>query len=137
MPLVIELDHREATSVQEHMDELARLGFTLEAFGGRSVAVKSVPQMLADTDIERLLRNVAAELAETGRASGINEAFDEVLILMACHGMVRANQPLTRAEMEALLSEMAEIDFSSHCPHGRPVVWKLGRNDVERHFHRR
>lgn len=137
MPLVIELDHREAVSFSEHMDELARLGFTIEAFGGRTVAVKSVPQLLVDTDIERLLRNVAAELAETGRASGVGEAFDQVLTLMACHGMVRANQPLTRVEMEALLAEMAQIDFGSHCPHGRPVVWKMGRSEVERHFHRR
>ena len=137
MPLVIELDHREAASVGESLDTLARLGFTLEAFGGRTIIVKSVPQMLAGSDIERLLRNVAAELTESGRASGVEEAFDAILTLMACHGMVRARQPLSRAEMEALLTEMSRIDFSGHCPHGRPVVWKLGKSQIEHHFHRR
>lgn len=137
MPLVIDFDHREAASIKEYAAELARLGFTLEEFGGRSVAVKSVPQMLAETDIERLLRNVAAELAETGRANSVEAAFERVLTLMACHGMVRARQPLSRIEMEALLAEMGRIDFGSHCPHGRPVVWKMGKNEIEHRFHRR
>jgi len=137
LPVVVELDHRESAAITEQMEMLLRLGFCVESFGGRSFAVKSVPQLLVDADIERLLRDLAAELCETGRASVLEDAFDEVLTLMACHGMIRANQDLSRSEMEALLKDLAEIDFGSHCPHGRPVVWRLGKNDVERMFHRR
>ncbi len=137
LPVVIDLDHRESAAINEHLDTLNRLGFYIELFGGRSIAVKSVPQLLADANIERLVRTVATELSVSGRASALDEAFDEVLTLMACHGMIRANQVLSRLEMEALLKSLAEIDFGSHCPHGRPVVWKLGKKDVERMFHRR
>ena len=137
LPVVVDLDHREAAAITQQIETLERLGFRVESFGGRSFAVKSVPQLLVDADIERLLRDLAGELSETGRTTILEEAFDEVLTLMACHGMIRANQDLSRSEMDALLKDLAEIDFGSHCPHGRPVVWRLGKNDVERMFHRR
>jgi DNA mismatch repair protein MutL len=137
LPVVIDLDHRETASIREHLGQLARLGFAVDFFGDRTVAVKSVPQLLVDADIERLIRDVAGELAETGNAARLEEAFDHVLTVMACHGMVRANQPLSCSEMESLLRDMAKIDFGSHCPHGRPVIWRLNKSEVERKFHRR
>jgi DNA mismatch repair protein MutL len=55
---------------------------------------------------------------------------------MACHTMVRANQALTRPEMEALIAALVGIDFASHCPHGRPVMRRMSRTEIERLFHR-
>jgi DNA mismatch repair protein MutL len=135
-PVVIELDHREASLVAEHSAELARLGFELEPFGGRSYTVTAVPQLLASADTERLIRDVAEELAEVGRSGGLDAAVEQVLIRMACHAMVRANQSLTRPEMEALVAELAAVDFGSHCPHGRPVLRRMNRDEIERLFHR-
>lgn len=137
LPVVIDLDHREVASVNQYQEHLTRLGFEIEFFGGRTIAVKSVPQLLVNADIERLLRSVAAELAETGRTAGLDEAFDQVLTVMACHGMIRANQILSRPEMESLLRDLSQIDFGSHCPHGRPVLWRLNKSEIERKFHRR
>ena len=135
-PAVIELDHREAALVGEQLAEFARLGFDLEPFGGRAFTVTAVPQLLADADLERLIRDVAEELAEVGRSGGLDAAIDQVLMRLACHAMIRANQALARAEMEALLRELKEIDFGSHCPHGRPVVRRMSRGEIERLFHR-
>lgn len=135
-PVVIELDHREASVVAESLADLARLGFELEPFGGRSYTVTAVPQLLASADTERLIRDVAEELAEVGRSGGLDAAVEQVLIRMACHSMVRANQPLTRPEMEALVAELAAADFGSRCPHGRPVLRRMNRDEIERLFHR-
>ncbi|HKL25229.1 MAG TPA: DNA mismatch repair endonuclease MutL [Desulfuromonadales bacterium] len=136
MPIMIDMDHRELAAINENLEHLTRLGFDIELFGGRTVAVKSVPQLLAGTDVERLVRDVTAELNETGRANLLQDAFDQVLSVMACHSMVRANQSLSRSEMESLLREMSRIDFGSHCPHGRPVFWQVPKKDVERMFRR-
>ena len=137
MPVTIDLEHRELAALTENLEHLTRLGFDIDRFGGRTVVVKSVPQLLAHADIERLVRDVTAELNETDRANLLQDAFDQVLSVMACHSMVRANQLLSRSEMESLLREMAQIDFASHCPHGRPVFWRLAKHEVERRFHRR
>ncbi|NJC87378.1 MAG: DNA mismatch repair endonuclease MutL [Desulfuromonas sp.] len=135
-PSVIECDHRQAAVVAEHLADFARLGFELEAFGGRSFTLTAMPQLLTGANAERLVLDMAEELAQIGRGASLDTALDQVLMRLACHAMIRANQPLARPEMEALLSELAAIDFGSHCPHGRPVVRRMGRGEVERFFHR-
>ena len=135
-PAVVECDHRQAAVVAAHLDDFARFGFELEPFGGRSFTLLAMPQLLAGADAARLVLDMAEELAQIGRSGALDAAIDQVLMRLACHAMIRANQPLSRPEMEALLSELAAIDFGSHCPHGRPVIRRLGRGEVERYFHR-
>jgi DNA mismatch repair protein MutL len=50
--------------------------------------------------------------------------------------MVRANQALSQSEMQQLLKDLAEIDFGSCCPHGRPVMYRLPKREIEKFFHR-
>lgn len=135
-PVVIEFDHRQAAVVGEHLADFARLGFELEPFGGRAFTLTALPQLLAGAEPERLVRDMAEELAQIGRGSSLEAALDQVLMRLACHAMIRASQPLTVPEMETLLADVSAIDFGSHCPHGRPVLRRLGRAEVERFFHR-
>jgi DNA mismatch repair protein MutL len=135
-PVVLELEHREAAVLTDQLGQFARFGFEVEAFGGRAFTVKAVPALLADVDVERLVRDLATELNEIGRTGQIDDAIDQVLAVLACHSMVRANQALSLTEMQRLLKDLMEIDFGSCCPHGRPVMHRLSRRDVEKFFHR-
>jgi len=135
-PVVIELEHRESAVLAEHLVDFNRFGFEVEAFGGRSFTVKAVPAITADVDVERLIRDLAAELNLIGRAGKLDDEIDRVLSVIACHSMVRANQALSSSEMQQLLKALAEIDFGSCCPHGRPVMYRLAKRDVEKFFHR-
>ena len=135
-PVVLELDHRESAVLTEHLDDFARFGFEVEAFGGRSFTVKSVPALVAHVDLERLIRDLAAELNEIGRSGQLNDEIERVLAVLACHSMVRANQALSQSEMQHLLKDLSAIDFGSCCPHGRPVTHRLSKRDVEKFFHR-
>ena len=135
-PMVLELEHREAAVLAEHLDDFARFGFEVEAFGGRSFTVKSVPALVADVDVERLVRDLAAELNEIGRAAQLDDEIERVLAVLACHSMVRANQALSQSEMQQLLHDLAAIEFGSCCPHGRPIMHRLSKREVEKLFHR-
>ncbi len=135
-PEVLELDYRSATALEENCTELGRLGFEIEPFGGKSFALKSVPQVLIDRNAGQLVIDVALELEKIGRAGQLQESIDEILILMACHGVIRANQALSTAEIKALLRELDQIDFKANCPHGRPVMQRLTLIEVERLFRR-
>lgn len=135
-PVILELDHREAAVFKEHLDDFERFGFEVEAFGGRTFTVKSVPALVADIDVERLIRDLAAELNEIGRSGQLADEIEHALAVIACHGMVRANQALSQSEMLHLLKELSAIDFGSCCPHGRPVMHSLSRRDIEKFFHR-
>ncbi len=135
-PVVIELDFREAAQFETQLAELDRLGFAVEAFGGKSFILKAVPRFLDETRAEQVVRDVAAEIVELGSSALAEESHDQVLILMACHGMVRANQALTVPEMVALLRDLDQVDFSAHCPHGRPVMIRQKLADIEKLFKR-
>jgi DNA mismatch repair protein MutL len=135
-PATMEFEFREAAHLNEHLGELERLGFELEPFGGRTFVLKAVPRVLGDARAEQLVRDVAAELVALGKSGLVEAAVDEILILMACHGMIRANQSLTAAEINALLRDLDRVDFSAQCPHGRPILKRLPLAEVERMFRR-
>ncbi len=135
-PLVLEFDFREAAVVAEHLEFLDRLGFEIEPFGGNAFALKGAPRILAGGETERLVRDVVGELATVGKSSLIDQALDGLLMLMACHRVVRANQALSQVEIRSLLAELDKVPFNAQCPHGRPVMQRLTLADVERMFKR-
>ncbi len=131
VPERVEIGAREVALLEEAASEISSLGVEVRALGTSAVAVHGVPKILARANPERLVRDLAAELLrEAGRPFG--GAVDLVLATMACHGSVRAGDVLTTAEAEALLRSLDGIDFSGHCPHGRPVVTRLAFGELER-----
>ncbi len=135
-PVVIELDFREADQFAGQIEKLDRLGFEIEHFGGKSFVLKGVPQCLEQGGAEQLVRDIAAETTLIGKSVLAEESLDKVFILMACHGVIRANQALSMPEMKALLKEIDAVDFGAHCPHGRPVMIRQSLSDIEKMFKR-
>ncbi|MEO8797247.1 MAG: DNA mismatch repair endonuclease MutL [Polyangiaceae bacterium] len=131
VPEVIELGAHEMIALEEHANEIALLGVEARAVGPTTVAVHGVPKILARAQPERLVRDLIAEMTrEAGRPFG--GAVDLVLATMACHGSVRAGDVLSREEAVALLRALDTVDFSGHCPHGRPVVTRMAFSELER-----
>jgi len=135
-PEVFELDYKSAVALEDHLNELERLGFEVEPFGGKSFAVKALPALLARAPVEKLVTDVALELDRIGRDGQLAESIDDVLIMLACHRVIRANQALNHQEIKALLADLDTIDFKGHCPHGRPVMARMSLYEIERLFRR-
>ncbi|MBN1142394.1 MAG: DNA mismatch repair endonuclease MutL [Deltaproteobacteria bacterium] len=135
-PLVLEVSFSEAAVLEQRLAELAQLGFDVEPYGNRSCALRSFPALLTSQQAESALRDVLEEISVIGAGDSIAEALEKVFIRMACHGMVRANQPLTSLEMKALLTALDHCDFNSHCPHGRPVLRRFALAEIEGMFQR-
>ncbi|MEA3465385.1 MAG: DNA mismatch repair endonuclease MutL [Thermodesulfobacteriota bacterium] len=135
-PEIVELSVREDTELREQLEALKRLGFGLDPFGGTSWAIKAIPTFLLENDAKTMVCDVLMELSSVGVSTLSQDAFDAVLIKMACHGMIRANQRLGMVEMKALLQQLDEVDFNKHCPHGRPIMQRLTIGDVEKMFRR-
>lgn len=135
-PAVLEFDFREAALFQEHLVDLERLGFEIEPFGGKAFLLKALPHLLEGSSAEQLVRDVVNEVASVGRSALADEGIEAVLILMACHGVIRANQTLAPEQIRALLRDLDGVDFQAHCPHGRPVMKRLPLIEIERMFKR-
>jgi DNA mismatch repair protein MutL len=137
IPAIVELAYDEADAVAERSAELAALGLILEPFGPGAVAVREVPALLGDTDVEGLVRDLAAEILAEGERTALSDRLEAVCSRMACHGSVRAGRRLTGEEMNALLREMEATPYSGQCNHGRPTYVELKLADIERLFGRR
>lgn len=136
-PLILEVDFKEAAALEEHLGDLARMGFDVEPYGKRSCAVRGVPALLSPQAAEAAFKDALEELSCMEAGSSITDAMERIFIRMACHGMVRANQALSYQEMKALLLDLNSVDLNSHCPHGRPVVKRFKLREIEWMFQRR
>jgi len=137
IPEVVEIDEAAADRVTARAPELAEMGLELEAFGPGAIAVRAIPALLGDTDVQGLIRDLADDLAEYDEALALRERLSDVCATMACHGSVRAGRRLNGAEMNALLRQMEEMPHSGQCSHGRPTYVELKLADIEKLFGRR
>jgi DNA mismatch repair protein MutL len=135
-PIVIELSRSQAESLSQHAEALDRFGLEVENFGGSSLRLCAVPALLDPADCEAAVRALAEDLDGLDRGSRIDEALRRIAATMACHAAVKANYPLTLEKMRYILDELRRTAYSSVCPHGRPVVLRLTRREIEKNFQR-
>ena len=135
---MIALNAEEQQLVESFSENIAGLGFDLQPFGGESFLIKAVPALLGSVDPELLLRGLLDRFSEQRRAKGKKgiDRIEEVIAQIACKAAVKARHRLQPEEMESLLSQMQEADVFSHCPHGRPVVKRFSKTDIEKWFFR-
>ena len=100
LPETIELGYREAQILTELVSDLDNLGLEIEPFGGNTFVVKAVPAQLAEREVKPLIIEIVEKMAEIGFTPGLEKALDECLILMACHGAIRANQELSDRQIK-------------------------------------
>jgi DNA mismatch repair protein MutL len=132
IPERVDISEREAALVEAHANDIARAGIDVSLIGPSTVAVHAVPALLKRAAPERLLRDLLDELSRAGNR-GFGDALDMALATMACHGAIRAGDPLSLPECQALLDGIAQIDeFGGHCPHGRPIVFEMGYDELSR-----
>jgi DNA mismatch repair protein MutL len=135
-PVVIDVTPAEAEIVEQYAAEIAEVGFEVRARGAENVSVHAVPRLLQRASAERLLRDLLSEVSRGG-GRAFSAAVDLALATMACHGSVRAGDPLSASEAKALLVALDQADFAGHCPHGRPIVTFQSWAELERKVGRR
>lgn len=131
VPEVVELSPLEVAHLEERQEDVLAMGLEVRSVGATAVAVHAVPKLLQRARAERLLRDLVAELMREAHHP-LSGAKDLVLATMACHGSVRAGDRLSAEEANALLEALRDVDFSGHCPHGRPVVTFTSFGELER-----
>jgi DNA mismatch repair protein MutL len=136
VPETFDLTPAQAAAFDEVSEELERLGFGLMRLSGRTVAVRAVPADLPASEA----RNLLAEILETvdaekrGRARATLR--DEVAASLACRAAIKINTPLTEEKMRWLIQRLLLTSSPTTCPHGRPIILRLTKRDIERGFHR-
>ncbi|MCX7785516.1 MAG: DNA mismatch repair endonuclease MutL [candidate division WOR-3 bacterium] len=131
-PIIMELTPEEFSIYEEIKETLSSLGIETKVFSGRSVVVESVPSSanLTKNDIQEFF-------LELTRVDKKQLSFkEEIAKLIACKGAVKANQRLSQPEMEALINKLFACKDPYFCPHGRPTIIKISREELDKKFGR-
>ncbi|MEZ4571887.1 MAG: hypothetical protein R2849_16430 [Thermomicrobiales bacterium] len=133
-PIVVELSPEQMQMLESCQDELHALGFEFDEFGSGSVALRALPSVLGRTSPDKALPTVLDEMIEGGRG---DSRLESVAISAACHGSIRAGQPLSLLEMRELVQALERCESSLACGHGRPTIIRMTADELARQFSRR
>lgn len=136
VPQTLHLDRRSAVLLRERLHEVTAVGFDLEPFGGESYVVRAVPAAIRSKDPLKILRDMVDELVDASVARRLVPTREQIWITTACHMAVKAGDPLSHAEMEKLIVDLATTENPYMCPHGRPITITMTVEDLMRKFKR-
>lgn len=136
VPVTLRVDAMELAVLERDRAALHAMGFEFSTLSAQSVALRTVPALLAGGDLPALVHALLADLAEDGTSGAAAQRRDALLATMACHGAVRAHRQLTLPEMNALLREMEATERAGSCNHGRPTTRQISLAELDRLFQR-
>ena len=121
VPVAIDVAASEADYIEDRGEDLLALGLQIERSGPGSLVVREVPALLGAVDVEQLVRDLLADMAEFGSSTLVRDHQERLLAGAACHASIRANRQLSLPEMNALLRDMETTENAGQCNHGRPT----------------
>lgn len=137
LPEVVSLSEAQYAAWEQHQNLLRDMGFEVEAFGKNALQIMQIPQPLKDMDISMWIRDVLDDLHTQGDSTRFQEHIFQKLATHACHHSIRSGRVMSLSEMNALLRQMEQTDFSAQCNHGRPTYITLSKKEIEALFERR
>ncbi len=134
-PIVLSLSIREEEAILTHKQILEQLGFTIESFGSREYFVRSIPADMFGLEGKDLLLEFIDDLV-TEVSKETPDSILEKIASLSCHAAVKGNHSLSKEEARALIDELMTLENPYHCPHGRPVIISMTKQEIEKKFKR-
>ncbi len=136
-PINLELSPKEQLMLEDWNELLARMGFEIHPFGGKTYNVRSLPAIGTRLEDPQSVHDVLRDLFAMGKVSCGSTSEDDVLKLLACRGSIKAGCEMTWKEMHDLLKDLFSCQNPKTCPHGRPTVVTISSAQLEKIFGRR
>ena len=134
-PVIIQTSAKEEQVVLEHFEAFLEMGFEIEEFGDHTFCMRAVPVDLFGCSYQELFREIVDEMME-GHLTGAPDIVLEKLASMACKAAVKGNMKISREEAVKLIDELLTLENPYHCPHGRPTIISMNKQEIEKKFKR-
>lgn len=135
-PETVELSPFQIELVENNMDELLRMGFSVSEFGGNSYVISSLPALAGQRSVQDTFFDVIECFGSDKPNRSPGGKLDNILAGLACKAAIKSGAPLSDEEIDELLNQMARADLFSHCPHGRPVIRVFSPDELKKWFSR-
>src|SRR5262249_358178 len=136
IPVTVDLTPAESEAFKIIQPELEGVGIETMELSGRTIAIKTTPSGLAPADAAALVREVLAITEREQRNFSVEQLRDDIAASLACKAAIKINMPLTPEKMQWLIDELMKTQNPMTCPHGRPIIMRMGLRDIERGFKR-
>ncbi len=137
LPVTVEATPQQIAVFKVHGEIFEKLGFELEEFGGNTILIRAMPAPLPTRVAAQTITDILDKLPEQPHGEvALPKAIDDALITLACRAAVKAGDTLDTKEMINLVRELSEAKHPFNCPHSRPIIIEMGRDELERRFHR-
>ena len=134
-PIVLSLDANEILMLEKYKDQIAKMGYEVESFGGKEYMISAIPANLFKVDMKDLFIEMLDDFSNlSGRETP--ELILEKVASMSCKAAVKGNQNLSFSEFDALVEELLTLDNPYNCPHGRPTIISMTKYEIEKKFKR-
>ncbi|HEY8464606.1 MAG TPA: DNA mismatch repair endonuclease MutL [Bacillota bacterium] len=137
IPLTFNLRFAQYKLITERLTFFSEIGFELEAFGDKTIAVRSVPITLLNFDYEQIILDLIEQYTNFKSFKNPAEIKESFLITMACRTAVKAGDHLKQEELTRLVKDLFKCDNPYTCPHGRPTVFRIRVDELTKKFLRR
>ena len=134
IPLMFDFSVDEAAEVRNNLDKFEELGIVFEEFGDNSYVVREFPGWIEE-DEEQMIKIIVEKVLRNNNIT-FNELRNDAIAMASCKMSIKANQVLTDVEMNKVISDLYECKNPFTCPHGRPIITKMEKKDLEKMFKR-
>jgi len=132
LPVKIELSGEEREIVRQYEAEIREIGIDFSDFGNNTILIQEVPVLLKNKPTRNIIEELIAELAEAGKAKSAAEIQKTMLEYLACRSSIKAGQPLTKKESIQLIKDLYKTENPYRCPHSRPIMINISREEIEK-----
>lgn len=135
--MILSFSANECDVIERHKEDLQNMGYTLESFGGREYSVSAVPVQLYSLDPAALLQEIIDSFTQLDlNAPKESVSLKERLATCSCKAAVKGNTRISTAEAESLIEQLLQLDNPFNCPHGRPIIISMTKQELEKKFKR-
>ena len=134
IPLMFDFSVEEAAEVRNNIEKFEELGIVFEEFGDNSYVVREFPGWIEE-DEEQMIKIIVEKVLRNNNIT-FNELRNDAIAMASCKMSIKANQVLTDVEMNKVISDLYECKNPFTCPHGRPIITKMEKKDLEKMFKR-
>ena len=134
IPLMFDFSVDEAAEVRDNLEKFEELGIIFEEFGDNSYVVREFPGWI-EQDEEQMIKIIVEKVLRNNNIT-FNELRNDAIAMASCKMSIKANQVLTDVEMNKVISDLYECNNPFTCPHGRPIITKMEKKDLEKMFKR-
>lgn len=135
IPIVLKYAANELLLLKESLPSLMKFGFEIEEFGGQSLVVRTIPVWAQKLDAKSIVETILHQIILDNQVD-IGKLRESVAIMMSCKGSIKANQYINNYEIKELLQSLCYCEQPYTCPHGRPIIVKMTKYEIEKLFKR-